>query len=108
MTAVPSGAEDEESLVAVSWPHTACCASSEKSATCQGCTPSTEEIQPVEPSAEAISLTAVKKSTGSLSRPSKRLGWSTRKNPVSSSALTDDSGTRSEERRVGNKCVDTW
>ena len=38
-------------------------------------------------------LTAVKKSTGSPSSPSKRLGCRSRKNPVSSSSFTDASGT---------------
>ena len=33
----------------VSEPHTACWASSAKSATCHGCTPTTLETQPVEP-----------------------------------------------------------
>ena len=45
--------------MAVSSPHTACWASSEKSATCQGCTPTTLLTQPVEPQAEAMSRTAV-------------------------------------------------
>jgi hypothetical protein len=57
--ALPVGAYDELSRVEVSVPQTACCASSWNSATCHGCTPSTEEIQPVEPQADAIRLTAV-------------------------------------------------
>ena len=57
--ALPVGAYDDDSRVEVSWPHTACCASSSKSATCHGCTPTTLETQPVEPQAEAMSRTAV-------------------------------------------------
>src|SRR3954447_6141617 len=57
--ALPVGAYDEESRVFSSDPQTACCASSSKSATCQGCTPTTDDTQPVEPQAPAISLTAV-------------------------------------------------
>ena len=58
-TALPVGAYDELSRVSVSLPHTACCASSANSATCQGCTPTTLETQPVEPQALAMSRTAV-------------------------------------------------
>src|SRR5688572_3085660 len=58
-TAFPVGAYDDESRVSVSSPHTACWASSENSATCQGWTPTTEDTQPVEPHAPEISLTAV-------------------------------------------------
>src|SRR3954468_2499447 len=57
--ALPVGAYDEESRVFSSDPHTACWASSSKSATCHGCTPTTEDTQPVEPQAPAISLTAL-------------------------------------------------
>src|SRR5215210_6558202 len=56
-TALPVGAYDEDSRVLWSSPHTACCASSANSATCQGCTPTTDDTQPVEPQAPAISLT---------------------------------------------------
>ena len=52
--ALPVGAYDDESRASVSSPHTACCASSVNNATCHGCTPSTLEIQPVDPSADAI------------------------------------------------------
>src|SRR6188768_2354831 len=41
IVALPVGAYDELSRVVVSAPHTACCASSENSATCHGCTPTT-------------------------------------------------------------------
>src|SRR4051812_25462903 len=58
-TALPVGAYDELNRVAVSSPHPACCASSENNATCQGCTPTTLETQPVEPQALAMSRTAV-------------------------------------------------
>ncbi len=58
-TALPVGAYDELSRVPVSSPHTACCASSAKRATCHGCTPTTLETQPVEPHALAMSRTAV-------------------------------------------------
>ena len=58
-TALPVGAYDELSRVVVSLPQTACCASSAKSATCHGCTPTTLETQPVEPQALAMSRTAV-------------------------------------------------
>src|SRR4051812_6561828 len=58
-TALPVGAYDELSRVAVSLPHTACCASSANSAPCHGCTPPTLETQPVEPQAPEISRTAV-------------------------------------------------
>src|SRR4051794_8607503 len=57
--ALPVGAYDEESRVFSSEPQTACWAWSSKRATCQGCTPTTEDTQPVEPHAPAISLTAV-------------------------------------------------
>src|SRR3954447_15104499 len=58
-TALPVGAYDELSLVAVSAPQTACCASSANRATCHGCPPTTLETQPVEPQALAMSRTAV-------------------------------------------------
>src|SRR3954454_8095746 len=57
--ALPVGAYDEESRVCWSSPHTACCASSANSAPCQGWPPTTEETQPVEPQAPAISRTDV-------------------------------------------------
>src|SRR3954469_10807024 len=56
--ALPVGAYDEDSRVCWSSPQTACCASSANSATCHGCTPTTEETQPVEPQAPAMSRTA--------------------------------------------------
>src|SRR3954452_11170716 len=57
--ALPVGAYDDDRRVFWSSPQTACCASSAKSATCQGWTPTTDDTQPVEPQAPAISLTAV-------------------------------------------------
>ena len=68
----------------------ACCGNR---ASCQGCTPTTEATQPVDPHALAISRTAVKNVTGSASRPPADFGWSSRKKPVSSSDLTDSAGT---------------
>src|SRR3954447_13289004 len=58
-TALPVGAYDELRRVLVSVPHTACCASSAKSATCHGWTPTTLDTQPVDPHALEMSRTAV-------------------------------------------------
>src|SRR3954454_12940113 len=57
--ALPVGAYDEESRVCWSPPHPPCCPSSANSAPGHGWTPTTEEPQPVEPQAPAISRTDV-------------------------------------------------
>src|SRR5690349_22946949 len=74
-------------------PQTSAWACGGNSASCQGCTPTTEDTQPVDPHALAISRTAVKNVTGSASRPPALFGWSSRKKPVSASALTDSAGS---------------
>ena len=74
-------------------PQTSSWAWSGNRASCQGCTPTTEATQPVDPQALAISRTAVRNVTGSASSPPNLAGWSSRKNPVSVRALTDSAGT---------------
>ncbi len=54
----PIGAYEEEMSVDGSSPHTSCCARSSKMPSCHGCTPSTDDTQPVEPQALAIARTA--------------------------------------------------
>src|SRR5215217_998108 len=57
--ALPVGAYDDDRRTSWSEPHTACCASSANNATCHGWTPTTEDTQPVDPQAPAISLMPV-------------------------------------------------
>ena len=91
--ALPVGAYEDDIRAARSVPQTSSWACGGNSANCQACTPRTEATHPVDPQALAISRTALRNVTGSASRPSKPAGWSSRKNPVSSSALTDSAGT---------------
>ena len=53
----PIGAYDDEMSVAGSSPHTSCWARSSKMPSCHGCTPITDDTQPVEPHALAIRRT---------------------------------------------------
>ena len=93
--------------MAGSAPQTSCWACGGNRASCQGCTPTTEATQPVEPHALAMSRTAVKNVTGSASSPPNQAGWSSRKNPVSASALTDSAGTTRPSSASWARCRNT-
>ena len=54
-----------------------------------------------------MSRTAVKNVTGSASSPPKEAGWSSRKNPVSASALTDSAGTTRPSSASWARCRNT-